>query len=110
MPPKVCESDFATGLAMEEQEEADAASEYEKVTQENKDTILYYAMLCYAMLYHNILCYAILYYTMLYHKVAKATKEQDVKYKTQEDKSQEKTIQRNTITYEGSQTKSYKWK
>jgi len=35
---EVCESDFATGLAKVEQEEADAASEYEKMTQENKVT------------------------------------------------------------------------
>ena len=35
---EVCESDFATGLAKTEQEEADAASEYEKMTQENKVT------------------------------------------------------------------------
>merc|ERR1719272_1986634 len=33
---EVCESDFATNLAKEETEEADAASEYEKTTQENK--------------------------------------------------------------------------
>jgi chromosome segregation ATPase len=33
---EVCESDFATNLAKEEEEEADAASEYEKITQENK--------------------------------------------------------------------------
>merc|ERR1719230_784155 len=35
---EVCESDFATGLAKEEQEESDAASEYEKTTQENAVT------------------------------------------------------------------------
>merc|ERR1719380_435599 len=35
---EVCESDFATNLAKEETEEADAASEYEKTTQENKVT------------------------------------------------------------------------
>merc|ERR1719199_159137 len=35
---EVCESDFATNLAKEETEEADAASEYEKTTQENKIT------------------------------------------------------------------------
>jgi len=33
---EVCESDFANNLAKEETEEADAASEYEKTTQENK--------------------------------------------------------------------------
>jgi hypothetical protein len=35
---EVCESDFATNLAKEESEEADAQSEYEKTTQENKIT------------------------------------------------------------------------
>merc|ERR1712048_1512659 len=35
---QVCESDFATNLAKEESEEADAQSEYEKVTQENAVT------------------------------------------------------------------------
>merc|ERR1719450_166702 len=35
---EVCESDFATNLAKEESEEADAAEEYEKTTQENKIT------------------------------------------------------------------------
>jgi chromosome segregation ATPase len=57
---EVCESDFASNLAKEEQQEADAASTYEKVTQENK--------------------------------VATSTKEQDVKYKTQEAKGLDKTI------------------
>jgi hypothetical protein len=33
---EVCESDFATNLAKEESEEADAVEEYEKTTQENK--------------------------------------------------------------------------
>jgi len=33
---EVCESDFATNLAKEETEEADAAASYEKTTQENK--------------------------------------------------------------------------
>jgi len=35
---EVCESDFASNLAKEESEEAEAASEYEKVTQENAVT------------------------------------------------------------------------
>merc|ERR1719327_1891359 len=35
---EVCESDFATNLVKEEAEEADAQSEYEKTTQENKIT------------------------------------------------------------------------
>merc|ERR1719229_310951 len=35
---EVCESDFATNLAKEETEEADAQEEYEKTTQENKIT------------------------------------------------------------------------
>merc|ERR1719281_832330 len=35
---EVCESDFATNLAKEESQEADAAEEYEKTTQENKIT------------------------------------------------------------------------
>merc|ERR1719162_2808276 len=56
---QVCESDFATNLAKEESEESSAASEYEKISQENA--------------------------------VTKTTKEQDVKYKTQETKSQDKT-------------------
>merc|ERR1712165_137709 len=56
---QVCESDFAGNLAKEENEEADAQSEYEKVSQENA--------------------------------VVKTTKEQDVKYKSQEAKSQDKT-------------------
>jgi len=34
--PEVAESDFATGLAKTETEEADAQDEYEKVTQENQ--------------------------------------------------------------------------
>merc|ERR1719492_433008 len=56
---QVCESDFARNLAEEESEEADAQSEYEKVTQENG--------------------------------VTKTIKEQGVKYKSQEAKSQDKT-------------------
>jgi chromosome segregation ATPase len=35
---EVCESDFATDLAKEEQEEADSLAEYEKLTQENAVT------------------------------------------------------------------------
>merc|ERR1719183_1935546 len=35
---EVCESDFASGLAKEEKEEADAQAEYDKVTQENAVT------------------------------------------------------------------------
>merc|ERR1719222_1887402 len=35
---EVCESDFSSNLAKEETEEADAASEYEKITQANKVT------------------------------------------------------------------------
>jgi len=57
---KVCESDFANNLAKEEQQEADAESVYQKITQENKITV--------------------------------ATKEQDVKYKTQESKSLDSTV------------------
>merc|ERR1719444_67769 len=56
---EVCESDFATNLAKEETEEADAQAEYEKVSQENA--------------------------------VTKTTKEQDVKYKTQEAKARDAT-------------------
>jgi len=56
---QVCESDFASNLAKEEAAEADAQSEYEKVSQENA--------------------------------VVKTSKEQDVKYKSQEAKSQDKT-------------------
>jgi len=57
---EVCESDFSNALAKEETEESDAASEYEKITQENK--------------------------------IVKKTKEQDVKYKTQEFKTLDKEI------------------
>jgi len=57
---EVCESDFSENLAKEETQEADAAAEYEKITQENK--------------------------------IAKTTKDQDVKYKTQEFKSLDKDI------------------
>merc|ERR1712113_59940 len=57
---EVVESDFATNLAKEEAEEADAQSEYEKVSQENA--------------------------------VTKTLKDQDVKYKTQESKSQDGTV------------------
>merc|ERR1719482_1962381 len=57
---EVCESDFAKNLAEEETEEADAASTYEKVSQENA--------------------------------ITKTTKEQDVKYKTQEFMGLDKSI------------------
>jgi len=57
---EVCESDFATNLAKEEQEEADSQSEYEKISQENA--------------------------------VAKTTKEQAVKYKSQEAKARDATV------------------
>lgn len=57
---EVCESDFSENLAKEETQEADAAAEYEKITQENK--------------------------------ISKTTKDQDVKYKTQEFKSLDKDI------------------
>jgi len=57
---EVCESDFSDNLAKEEMAESDSASEYEKITQENK--------------------------------IAKTTKDQDVKYKTQEFKSLDKEI------------------
>jgi len=56
---EVVESDFAKNLVAEETEEADAAAEYEKMTQENK--------------------------------VTKTLKEQDVKYKTQEFNSLDKS-------------------
>merc|ERR1740122_856293 len=56
---EVVESDFASNLAKEEAQEADAQSEYEKVSQENA--------------------------------VVKTTKNQDVHYKSQEAKSQDKT-------------------
>merc|ERR1711963_474985 len=57
---EVVESDFASNLAKEEAEEADAQSEYEKVSQENA--------------------------------VTKTLKDQDVKYRTQEAKSQDATV------------------
>merc|ERR1712157_70108 len=57
---EVVESDFATNLAKEEAEEADAQSEYEKVSQENA--------------------------------VTKTLKDQDVKYRTHEAKSQDATV------------------
>jgi cell division protein FtsB len=57
---EVVESDFAKNLAVEEGEEADAAAEYEKTTQENA--------------------------------VTKTLKDQDVKYKTLEFKSLDKSI------------------
>merc|ERR1719191_1682373 len=57
---EVVESDFATNLAKEESEEADAQSGYERVSQENA--------------------------------VTKTLKDQDVKYKTLEAKSQDATV------------------
>jgi len=57
---EVVESDFASNLAKEEQQETDAQSEYEQVSQENA--------------------------------VTKTTKEQDVKYKTQEAKALDNTV------------------
>merc|ERR1719367_2470609 len=57
---EVVESDFASNLAKEETEEADAQSEYERVSQENA--------------------------------VTKTLKDQDVKYKTLEAKSQDATV------------------
>merc|ERR1712127_877338 len=57
---EVVESDFAKNLAKEEAEEADAQSEYEKITQENA--------------------------------ITKTTKDQDVKYKSQEAKSMDSTV------------------
>merc|ERR1712014_60456 len=57
---EVVESDFATNLAKEETEEADAQSEYERVSQENA--------------------------------VTKTLKDQDVKYRTLEAKSQDATV------------------
>merc|ERR1712127_759133 len=57
---EVVESDFATNMAKEEAEEADAQSEYEKVSQENA--------------------------------VTKTLKDQDVKYRAQEAKSQDATV------------------
>jgi len=57
---EVCESDFASNLAKVETEEADSASEYETVSQENK--------------------------------VTKTAKTQDVKYKSAEAKSLDKTV------------------
>merc|ERR1712060_823472 len=57
---EVVESDFASNLAKEETEEADAQSEYERVSQENA--------------------------------VTKTLKDQDVKYRTLEAKSQDATV------------------
>jgi len=78
---EVCESDFSDNLAKEEMAESDAASNYEKTTQENK--------------------------------VSKVTKDQDVKYKTQEFKSLDKEISeltgdKNTLSTElGAVTEYY---
>merc|ERR1719238_638039 len=69
---EVCESDFATNLAKEESEEADAAENYDKTTQENK--------------------------------ITKATKEQDVKYKTQEAVALDKQISELSTDRETSNT------
>jgi DNA repair exonuclease SbcCD ATPase subunit len=69
---EVCESDFSKALAKEEQEESDAQSEYDKVTQENK--------------------------------ITKTTREQDVKFKTQEFKSLDAEITELTGDRETSQT------
>merc|ERR1712087_910608 len=69
---EVVESDFASNLAKEETEEADAQSEYEKVSQENA--------------------------------VTKTTKEQDVKYKTQEAKAQDNTVAEYSGDREAAQT------
>jgi hypothetical protein len=69
---EVCESDFATNLAKEESEEADAAENYEKTTQENKITT--------------------------------ATKQQDVKYKTQEAVGLDKQISELSADRETSST------
>mmetsp|Transcript_82130 Transcript_82130/g.171944 ORF Transcript_82130/g.171944 Transcript_82130/m.171944 type:complete len:705 (-) Transcript_82130:97-2211(-) len=57
---EVIESDFATNLAKEENEEEDAQADYEKTTQANK--------------------------------ITKTTKDQDVKYKTQEAKTLDTTV------------------
>merc|ERR1719416_227129 len=57
---EVVESDFASNLAKEETEEADAQAEHEKVSQENA--------------------------------VTKTTKDQDIKYKTQEFKARNATV------------------
>merc|ERR1719203_592193 len=69
---EVCESDFATNLAKEETEEADAQSTYERVSQENA--------------------------------VTEKTKEQDVKYKTQEYISQDATVSEYSTDREATNT------
>merc|ERR1719220_1982869 len=69
---EVVESDFATNLAKEEAEEADAQSEYEKVSQENA--------------------------------VTKTMKDQDVKYRTQEAKSQDATVAEYSADHETAST------
>jgi len=69
---EVIESDFSKNLAEEETEEESAATQYEKMTQENK--------------------------------VTKTTKEQDIKYKTQEMKSLQKDVAEMTSDREGTQT------
>merc|ERR1712238_638061 len=69
---ELVESDFASNLAKEETEEADAQSEYEKVSQENA--------------------------------VTKTTKDQDIKYKTQEAKSLDSTVAEYSGDREAAQT------
>jgi len=69
---EVVESDFASNLAQEETEEADAQSEYEKTTQANK--------------------------------ITKATKDQDVKYKTEEHTGLDKAIAEQTADRQSAST------
>merc|ERR1712165_94097 len=72
---QVCESDFANNLAKEETEEADAQSEYEKVSQENA--------------------------------VVKTTKEQDMKYKSQDKTAAEYSADREAANTELSAVLEY---
>jgi len=69
---EVVESDFASNLAKEEMEEADAEADYEKVTQQNS--------------------------------ITRTTKDQDVKYKLQEAKSQDATAAEYSADRETSDT------